>query len=278
MQRLLATLVLAAAILLAGCVGGADLPGASREDAEGACDVTYPDGSPFDCATTQAVQPESASRPSFDSGWTCKLRWEEDGDPRAVFEIYLHDDGRAGLYWEARPWKNPGAAFVIANVLEPDGKGQTLIANWTAKGFAPFPEKPPAKGELHLMTRNLFADVRDADGNWAPAASNVIAGRYGGHEWFVVGVEAGGATRYLDPMIAKPKEGFVKVFAPDDRLIEGEGWGAYVTVETWGVKRPEYAFDPSPTGGRCSLSQLPGFTPLGSEGPEAASGRPFTVP
>ncbi|HVL49355.1 MAG TPA: hypothetical protein VM889_12415 [Candidatus Thermoplasmatota archaeon] len=262
-KAIVTALLPALALLVAGCVtpnaaqvGGPD--GGSDTGPAGACDVLYPDNTTFDCATSRVTPASLDGRPALGSGWTCISRWTESDDDLGAIEVYVHSDGRAGLYWESVPFKNPGEAFVVANIFESETKGQALVVNWSAKGFAVFPQKPPATAELHTTVRNLQLDVLGPDGTWRPEPNaTVVAGDYLGHDWLVWSFDVEGETHYADSMVSKTKEGSLRKYTPAKKHIEGDGWAAFSTVETWGVKHMKFTFAANSGTAVCPTGLLP---------------------
>lgn len=196
------------AFALAGCASEVPDDEASEPDP---CPVAYPDGSPFDCEDYDVTTAESSERPSVADGWSCVGHVNVDAEN--LYELWTHDDGRAGVYWEW-PASEPAAVKFVQGAWYSDASNVSVVAEYTQQGFVEFPEPNPAEAAARIAFHEFLLDMDTGDG-WRPVDDARLAvGRYQGEAWFVWTFEGPQGPETLSVMQAQSDP--PPAYEPDD--------------------------------------------------------------
>lgn len=236
--------ILLTGLVMSGCLGGAPPKSPDPRDGSG-CNVLYPDGTPFECATNQTTTKVEPAAPALGSGWQCLQHYTDDGFPGA-FDLFGHSDGRVGLYWNTQMDREGGYGYVEGAMFY-GTDGQALVVPYRPTGFAVFPKVPPEKTvELHLLLRHFLLDVEE-DGTWAPARNaTMLVGGHKGHPWYVWNFDAHNVTTQIEVTVPSPDPAWKREYSPQKRYIETEDLTLFATVWGRGFRTAARSLTPDP--------------------------------
>lgn len=240
----------------AGCVAEPTPANPGQGSNEGACPITYPDGSAFDCqATLLKSETLPTARPTVQQGWTCNVRSEDDEGAGAMSR-FDHQDRRMGVYWDWKKAPKGGVALITIEVYTAKGH-QALLTPFTAKGFKAFPSPPPdTKGDIYSLVREFRLDVNE-EGTWeTPANASLLVGQFQGQLWYVWRFEAANRTHFVDLMVHRPTQSEVRQYRAEKQLIQRDGLEIFAEIRDAGFKSIGRDFAPSPAGpAACEINE-----------------------
>lgn len=200
-MRPVAVVALVTALALAGCTAGSNEPSPPAPADE--CRLTYPDGSPLDCEAFGVMNETLPTQPpSLEDGWVCTI---QAGGPNDDYmqRVYVHQDGRVGMYWDWPSWFGPeGTQIIHLGLFDPQGN-QGAHVPLTAQGFYAFPDPPSVEaregGGVLIRFYNFQLHAGTLDG-WTPVgnASLHVSLYDGGEGWYAWNVPAGNGTWQID--------------------------------------------------------------------------------